>query len=305
MRVEGGKGGGVQVFSVDLLVGAIVLGMLLGCFYAAVSIGLSVSFGLLDVPHVAHPAFLVLASYGVFLLNDRYEVDPLLAGLMITPLLFLLGLVTYRLYYETFERRGSDAAVRGIAFFFGIAFIVEVLIILQFGVDQRSVTAPYIGRSWRILDLRIPIRQLVAFAVALSLTILLTLYLSKTFMGRAIRAVAQDQEALRLMGANPIRVKQWAFGIATAVLGIAGALLIIVAPVEPTLDRAYIGRTFCVVVMAGLGSMSGTLIAGIILGVAESIVLTMFGASWAPAIAFAMLLGVLAVRPQGLLGRRS
>ncbi|MDQ8726355.1 branched-chain amino acid ABC transporter permease [Bradyrhizobium sp. LHD-71] len=292
------------MFSFDLLLGAIVLGTLLGCFYAAVSIGLSVSFGLLDVPHVAHPAFLVLASYGVYLLNDRYEVDPLLAGLLITPLFFLLGLFVYRLYHETFERRGTDAAVRGIAFFFGVAFIVEVLIVLQFGVDQRSVTASYIGRSWRIGDLRIPIRQLVAFAVALSLTILLTLYLSKTFMGRAIRAVAQDQEALRLMGANPVRVKQWAFGIATAVLGIAGALLIIVAPVEPMLDRAYIGRTFCVVVLAGLGSMTGTLIAGIILGVAESIVLTMFGASWAPAIAFAMLLGVLAVRPQGLLGRR-
>ena len=141
--------------------------------------------------------------------------------------------------------------------------------------------------------------------VAAALTILLTLYLSRTFMGRAIRAVAQDQEALRLMGANPVRIKQWAFGIATAVLGIAGALLIIVAPVEPTLDRAYIGRTFCVVVMAGLGSMSGTLIAAIILGVAETIVLTLFGASWAPAISFAMLLGVLAVRPQGLFGRRS
>ena len=88
-------------------------------------------------------------------------------------------------------------------------------------------------------------------------------------MGRAIRAVAQDEEALRLMGANPVAIKQWAFGIATAVLGIAGALLIIVAPVDPTLDRAYIGRTFCVVVMAGLGSMTGTLVAGIILGVAE------------------------------------
>jgi branched-chain amino acid transport system permease protein len=146
---------------------------------------------------------------------------------------------------------------------------------------------------------------LVAFAVATALTILLTLYLSRTFMGRAIRAVAQDQEALRLMGTNPVKIKQWAFGIATAVLGISGALLIIVAPVDPTLDRAYIGRTFCVVVMAGLGSMGGTLVAAIILGVAESIVLTMFGASWAPAISFAMLLGVLAVRPQGLFGRRS
>jgi branched-chain amino acid transport system permease protein len=294
------------LFSFDLLLDAVTIGVLLGCFYAAVSLGLSVSFGLLDVPHVAHPAFLVLASYAVFFLNEHYGIDPLLAGLMITPIFFVFGLITYRLYYETFEKRGgSDVGVRGIAFFFGIAFIIEVLIILQFGVDQRSVTAGYIGKAWRIGDMRIPFRLVVAFAVAAALTILLTLYLSKTFMGRAIRAVAQDQEALRLMGANPVRIKQWAFGIATAVLGIAGALLIIVAPVEPTLDRTYIGRTFCVVVMAGLGSMTGTLVAGIILGVAETIVLTLFGASWAPAISFGMLLAVLAVRPQGLFGRRS
>ncbi|HEY7845107.1 MAG TPA: branched-chain amino acid ABC transporter permease [Bradyrhizobium sp.] len=287
----------------DLLRDAVVLGVLLGCFYAAVSVGLSISFGLLDVPHVAHPAYLVLASYGVYWLNDSYEIDPLLAGLLIAPLLFVLGVITYRIYHETFERRGSDAAVRGIAFFFGVAFIIEVLIILQFGVDQRSVTASYIGKAWQIGDLRIPIRQLVAFGVALGLTVLLATYLSKTFMGRAIRAVAQDEEGLRLMGANPVRIKQYAFGIATAVLGVAGALLIIIAPVEPTLDRVYIGRTFCVVVMAGLGSITGTLIAAIILGVAESIVLTMFGASWAPAISFGLLLAVLAVRPQGLLGR--
>jgi branched-chain amino acid transport system permease protein len=293
------------VFSLDLLRDAVVLGLLLGCFYAAVSIGLSISFGLLDVPHVAHPAFLVLASYGVFLCNDRYEIDPLLAGLLITPIFFVLGIITYRVYHETFEKRGSDAGVRGIAFFFGVAFIIEVLIILQFGVDQQSVTAPYIGKAWRFGDMRIPIRLLVAFAVAAGLTILLSLYLSKTFMGRAIRAVAQDQEALRLMGANPVKIKQWAFAIATAVLGVAGALLIIVSPVEPTLDRSYIGRTFCVVVMAGLGSITGTLIAAIILGVAESIVLSTLGASWAPAISFAILLGVLAIRPQGLLGRRS
>ena len=292
------------MFSLDLLLSAVTTGVLLGCFYAAVSIGLSVSFGLLDVPQVAHPAFLVLASYAVYFLNEQYELDPLLAGLLITPLLFVLGVVVYRIYYETFERRGSDAAVRGIAFFFGVAFIIEVLIILQFGVDQRSVAASYIGKAWRFGGMRIPLRLLVAFAVASGLTTLLALYLSKTFMGRAIRAVAQDQEAVRLMGANPVRIKQWAFGIATAVLGIAGALLIIVAPVDPTLDRAYIGRTFCVVVMAGLGSMTGTLIAAIILGISETIVLTLFGASWAPAISFALLLGVLAVRPQGLLGRR-
>jgi branched-chain amino acid transport system permease protein len=290
------------LFSFDLLVDAIVFGLLLGCFYTAVSIGLSVSFGLLDVPHIAHPAFVVLGSYGAYLLG-RYGWDPILSGVALMPLFFFFGIIVYRFYYETFEKRGGDAAVRGLAFFFGIAFIVEISLILGFGVDQRMVEASYIGKSLTIGDMRIPMRMMVAFGMALTLTVLLTLYLSKTFTGRAIKAVAQDEQALRLMGADPVRIKQWAFGIATAVAGLAGALLIIVGPVEPGLGRIYIGRTFCVVVLAGLGSMSGTLAAGLILGVSESIVLTLFGASWAPAVSFGLLLVVLGLRPQGLFGR--
>ncbi|MFZ9099361.1 MAG: branched-chain amino acid ABC transporter permease, partial [Burkholderiaceae bacterium] len=126
---------------------------------------------------------------------------------------------------------------------------------------------------------------------------------SKTFTGRAIKAVGQDELALRLMGANPVRIKQWAFGIATGVNALAGAMLIVVNPVEPSLDRIYIGRTFCVVVLAGLGSMSGTLVAGLLLGVTESIVMMFFGVSWSQAVAFALLLFMLGVRPQGLFGR--
>ena len=293
---------GTTVFSLELLLDAVVLGVMVGCFYAAVSIGLSISFGLLDVPNVAHPALLVLASYGAWLMGD-FDIDPIVAGFIMMPAFFLLGVLLYRTYHETFEKRGSDAGVRGLAFFFGIAFIIEVVIIMRFGVDQRTVQAFYIGKSIEILEVRIPMRMVAAFVVAILLSLALALYLSRTFLGRAIRAVAQDEAALRLMGANPIAIKQWAFGIATAVVALAGALLIIVQPVEPTLDRAYIGRTFCVVVMAGLGSMSGTLVAGIILGVAETIVLTMFGASWAPAISFTLLLLVLGIRPQGLFGR--
>lgn len=290
------------MFSFELLVDAIVLGTMVGCFYAAVSIGLSISFGLLDVPNVTHPALLVLASYGVWILNGL-ELDPILAGLVLMPVFFVLGIALYRIYHETFEKRGSQAAVRGLAFFFGITFIIEVGIIMVFGVDQRTVQAFYIGKAVEILDIRIPMRMIAAFAIALLLSLALAVYFARTFLGRAIRAVAQDEEALRLMGANPIAIKQWAFGIATAVVAVAGALLIIVQPVEPTLDRAYIGRTFCVVVMAGLGSMSGTLVAGLILGIAETIVLTLFGASWAPAISFSLLLLILGVRPQGLFGR--
>lgn len=292
----------MMIFSMDLLFEALMFGVLLGCFYAAVSIGLSVSFGLLDVPHVAHPAVMILGSYCTYLLAS-YGWDPLVAGVVLMPAFFVLGMGIYRFYYETFERRGTEAGVRGLAFFFGLAFIIEVGLILVFGVDQRSVQAAYIGSSLRLGDYRLPHRMLVAFGVALVLTFLLTLYLAKTFTGRAIKAVAQDEGALRLMGANPVRIKQWAFGIATGVSAIAGAMLIVVGPVEPALDRLYIGRTFCIVVLAGLGSMTGTLAAGLILGIAESIVLMFFGASWAPAVAFGLLLLVLGVRPQGLFGR--
>ena len=279
-------------------------GVLLGCFYAAVSIGLSIAFGLLDVPHIAHPAFVVLGSYGTYLVAGSFGWDPLVSGIALTPVFFVIGVAVYRFYYETFEKRGTDTGVRGLAFFFGVAFIIEVGLILAFGVDQRLVDAPYIGKSLELSDeLRVPLRMVVAFGTALVLTAVLGLYLSRTFIGRAIKAVAQDEPALRLMGANPVRIKQWAFGIATAVASIAGALLIIVGPVEPSMGRVYIGRTFCVVVLAGLGSMSGTLVAGLILGISESIVLTVLGASWAPAVSFGLLLLVLGVRPQGLFGR--
>lgn len=286
----------------DLIAEALIAGVLLGCFYAAVSVGLAVAFGLLDVPHIAHPAFLVLGAYSVFGLNGL-GVDPLLAGVLLSPLFFLLGVAVYRFYHSVFERRGTDQGLRGLAFFFGLAFIVEVLLILTFGVDQRMVEADYIGRGVSLGDYRVPYRMLVAFAVALILTGGLALYLSRTFTGRAIKAVAQDAIGLSLMGANPVVIKQWAFGIATATTSIAGALLIVVSPVEPGLGRLYIGRCFCVVVLAGLGSMKGTLAAGIILGIAESLVLSSMGASWAPAVAFGLLLAVLAVRPKGLFGR--
>lgn len=290
------------MFSFDLLLEAVLFGILLGGFYAAVSLGLSVAFGLLDIPHVAHPAVLLLGAYGAFALG-RHGIDPIVAGLMLMPVFFAGGALFYRGYYLLFERRGESAAVNGLAFFFGIVFIVEVGLVLAFGVDQQAAEAPYIGGSLSLGEIRLPYRLLVAFAVAIGLAVLLSNYLSRTFYGRAIKAVGQDEGALRLMGADPVKVKQLAFGIATGVNALAGAVLLILAPVEPTMDRIYIGRTFCVVVLAGLGSMSGTLLAGLILGIAESIVLMFFGASWAPAVAFGLLLVMLGLRPQGLFGR--
>ncbi len=288
--------------SSQLLLEALIAGVLLGCFYAAVSLGLSVVFGLLDIPHIAHPALIVLGAYGAWWLGG-FNVDPLLGGMLLLPVFFALGIGIYRFYHRIFETDGGEGGLRGLAFFFGVAFVVEVALILVFGVDQRMAQAAYIGKGADVLGMRMPVRMLIAFAVALLLTIGLTQFLSRTFTGRAIRAVAQDRTALALMGADPVRVKQWAFGIATASCALAGALLLVIGPVEPGLGRLYIGRTFCVVVLAGLGSIHGTLAAGIILGVAESIVLSSVGASWAPAVSFGLLLVVLTVRPAGLFGR--
>jgi branched-chain amino acid transport system permease protein len=287
---------------IDLLLEAVLAGVLLGSFYAAVSLGLSVAFGLLEIPQIAHPALLVLGGYGTWALAGA-GIDPLLAGVLLVPPFYLLGALLFFAYHHLFERRGSDTGLRGLAFFFGLALIVEVALILAFGVDQRLVEAAYIGRSIGLGEYRVPVRMLVAFGVAVLLAASLITYLRLSFTGRAIRAVAQDPGALALLGADPVSVRRHAFALATATCAIAGALLIIVAPIEPGLGRIYIGRTFCVAVLAGMGSVSGTLIAGVLLGVAESLVLATVGASWAPAVAFSLLLIVLALRPQGLFGR--
>ena len=131
----------------------------------------------------------------------------------------------------------------------------------------------------------------------------LQLFLSRSFIGRAIQAVAQDPLALRLMAANPSRIKRIAFGLSIATASIAGALLIIIQPVEPSIGRDYIGRVFAICVLGGLGSFTGTLVAAMVLGIVESLTATFYGPSWSPAVAFGFLLVTLAFRPGGIFGR--
>jgi branched-chain amino acid transport system permease protein len=146
--------------------------------------------------------------------------------------------------------------------------------------------------------------MLVPFAVGAALTVGVYLYLSRTFKGRAILAVAQDRLALQLMGADPVKIKQFAFGLATATTAVAGALLIIIGPVEPSVGRQYIVRVFAIVVLGGMGSIPGMLVAALILGVVETMVGTFMGPSWSPAVSFGVLLLTLALRPSGLFGRK-
>jgi branched-chain amino acid transport system permease protein len=288
--------------STALVINAIIAGLLLGGFYAAVSVGISISFGMLDVVNIAHPAFIILGSYVAYIVNDRFGLDPILVSLVLSPLFFLLGMALYRVYYLCFEKRGQES-LRGLAFFFGILFITEVILVLIFGVDYRLVGTAYSDVTWRAGDIDFPLRLVVPFVVSVAMVVGVQLFLTHTFFGRAVLAVAQDQLALRLMGVNPVRVKELAFALSIATAGVAGAFLIVIQPVQPSIGREYIGLVFAVCVLGGMGSIWGTLIGALVLGIAESFTSTFFGPSWAPAVSFGLLLATLAFRPSGLLGR--
>jgi branched-chain amino acid transport system permease protein len=290
------------MFSWDLVANAVVAGILLGGFYAAVSLGVSLTFGLLDIVNIAHPAFVILGAYAAYVMNSSFGLDPILTGVLFTPLFYLIGAGVYRIYYGSFERRGEES-LRGLVFFFGLLFIIEVALSLKYGVDYRMVEAAYIGKSIDLGGVGIAFRLLVPCVVGLLMTLALYLFLSRTFYGRAVMGVSQDQVALRLMGANPVRIKTIAFGLGIAAASLSGALLITISPVVPSTDRDYIGRVFAITVLGGLGSIGGTLVASIILGVAESLMATLFGPSWSLAVSFGILLLALAVRPAGLFGR--
>jgi branched-chain amino acid transport system permease protein len=291
-----------MIISFDLLINAIIAGVMLGGFYVAVTIGISIAFGILDIVNIAHVAFIILGAYIAYIVNINLGLDPILVGIIMLPAFYALGAIVYQIYYVSFERRGQEA-LRGLAFFFGLMFITEVGLILVFGVDYRYVQAPYIGPSYRIGVADFPLRLVVPCVVALVMFGVLQLFLSKTFLGRAIMAVSQDALALRLMAVDPIRIKRIAFAISVATAAIAGALLIIIHPVEPAVGREYIGRVFAIAVLGGLGSLPGTLIAAMLLGIVESFTATFYGPSWAPAVSFGFLLLTLAFRPQGILGR--
>lgn len=285
-----------------LILNAVVAGFLLGGFYAAVSVGVSISFGMLDVVNIAHPAFIILGSYMAFIANERLGVDPIVASVVLAPLFFALGAVIYRIYYVCFEKRGQES-LRGLAFFFGILFITEVVLVLVFGVDYRMARTAYSDITWHWGVVDFPLRLVVPFGVSIAMVGGVDIFLARTFFGRAVLAVAQDALALRLLGVNTFRVKEFAFALSIATAGIAGAILIVIQPVQPAIGREYIGLVFAVCVLGGLGSVRGALLGAFVLGLAESFTSTFAGPSWAPAVSFGLLLATLALKPSGLFGR--
>lgn len=286
----------------SLLLNGIVSGLLLGALYAAAAAGLSVSFGMLDVVNIAHPAFMVLGALITALLWEVTGLDPLLLAILQMPAFWALGAAIYVAYHHFFERRG-DEALQGLAFFFGIMFIIEIGLVLAIGPDQRFADASYANTTWHLGEVDLPLRMLVPAVVSLLAIGALVLFLRRTFTGRAISAVAQDREALRLLAINPVRIKRLAFGISIALASLAGGALVVVQPVDAWSGHVFIGRVFAVVILGGLASLPGCVLAALAFGVIENVTAAFYGPSWSPAVAFGVLLLVLTFRPQGLFGR--
>ncbi|TCL65222.1 branched-chain amino acid ABC transporter permease [Rhizobium sp. BK251] len=289
------------MLSIDILLNAVVTGILLGSVYACLALGLAITFGILHIPNIAHPTLVVAGAFFVYSLA-QFGLDPIAAAIIGLIPFYLLGVALYAFYARVFERRGGANVLQSLTLFFGLSLVIEILLSLTFGSELKSINVPYIGSSLRLGLLTIPYRLLIPALLGPVMIAAVWLYLSRTNSGTAIRAVAHEERALSIAGLNPASVKRHAFGIATATAVVAGAALIMVGPVEPFAGRYQIGRVFAIVVLAGMGSIPGSLAIAIIIGVAEALVSTYLNPSWSPGVAFAILLLGLAGRPQGLFG---
>ena len=285
----------------ELVLNAVATGVVLGSIYALLALGLAITFGILHIPNVAHPAMVIAGAYAVVTANS-YGLDPLLAGLLWSVPFYFLGRLFYQFYATSFEARGGGNTLQSLTLFFGASLVLEVALAVAFGTDLRSVQVDYVGRSLELGMVVIPYRFLVPALVTPAILLALWLYFSRTHIGLAIRAVAHDERSVSISGLDPFAIKRHAFGIAMALAVIAGAALIITGPVDPFAGRIYIGRVFAIVVLAGMGAIPGTLPAGILIGVAESLVMSFLSPSWAPGVAFAILLATLGLKPTGLFG---
>lgn len=285
----------------DLGLNALATGIVLGSIYALIAMGLAITFGNLHVPNVAHPAMVVGGGYAAVVANG-YGIDPLAAGLLWAAPFYVLGLLVYEFYQRCFEARGRGGTMQSLTLFFGLSLIIEVGLVAAFGTDLRSVKAGYVGQALSLGFVAVPYRFLIPALLTPVIVLLLRLYLTRTNTGLAIRAVAYEERALHICGLDPAAVKRHAFGIAMSLAALAGAALVVVGPVDPFAGRAQLGRVFAIVVLAGLGAIPGTLIAAVMIGVAESLVTAFLSPSWAPGVAFAILLATLALRPHGLFG---
>jgi branched-chain amino acid transport system permease protein len=281
-----------------------VLGLMIGALYGLAAVGLSLVFGVLKVLNVAHGELIMLGGYAAFWLVALLGVDPFLSLLLVLPLALLLGLGLYLGLFAFVVRADEETRVKNsLLIGFGLALALHALAVRLWTADERAIPTPYGGTVIELAGLSIPVVRLVSLLLAFALIGALHVLLARWRWGRAIRATADDWQAALLAGIDVRRAYVLAFGIGTALAGAAGTLVSVGYSVSPSIGLEWTLKALIVVVLAGLGSTLGTLIGGLLLGVAEAASAAAFGGPYREVVGLVIFVAVLLVRPQGLFGR--
>jgi branched-chain amino acid transport system permease protein len=289
---------------VTVLAQQVVLGLLLGGLYGLAAAGLSLVFGVLKVLNVAHGELIMLGGYGAFWLFALLGWDPFAGLLLVIPGSLLLGALLYVVLFGFVVRAHEEIRIKNsLLVGFGLALSLHALAVRLWTADDRSITTPYGGAVLTVGELSIPVIRLVSLVIAFALIAALHLLLARWRWGKAIRATAEDWQAALLTGIDVRRAYLLAFAIGTALAGAAGTLVSVGYSISPAMGLEWTLKALIVVVLAGLGSMLGTFVAGLFVGVAEALSAAAFGGPYREVVGLIIFVVVLVLRPRGLFGR--
>jgi branched-chain amino acid transport system permease protein len=282
-----------------ILFPSVLNGLTTGAVYALIALGLTLIYGVLHIINFAHGAALMVALYAVYLLKTHFNIDPYLALPIVVPGMFALG---YALQRGIINRASHGRDENILLVTLGISIVLENLALMLFKSDTRSIETAYTLATVAIGPAFIAVPKLVAFVGALLTSALLLLIVQRSDLGRAIRAVAKEKDGAKLMGIDVDHVYAMSFGIGLACLGAAACFLLPAYYVNPQVGSGFVLVAFTIVVLGGMGSFAGALVGGLMIGVVESLCGLVLGESLGQIGIFAIFIGVLLFRPQGLFG---
>jgi branched-chain amino acid transport system permease protein len=283
------------------LVQALVLGILIGGVYALMASGLTLIFGVMRIINIAQGAFLILVATVTWWLWRETGIDPILASVITTPMMFGLGWVLYRTVVSRI--RGQSASM-SVLLTFGLALVIEGLLNVFAGNKFKSATPSYFEQSFTIGPIHLPKPQVYGFLAAVVVLAGLYLVLTRTWTGRAIRATSQNPSAAALVGVSATGTAALAFALGAASAGVGGSILSVLYPFFPASHYDWISRLLGIVVLGGMGSLPGAMVGALVLGLAETLTATYGSLRWSTLVFYLVIMVVLLVRPQGLFGAR-
>jgi branched-chain amino acid transport system permease protein len=278
-----------------------VSALLLAGVYAAMSVGMTIIYGVMKIVNLAHAGFLMLGAYFVFELYSRFWIDPLIGVLIEFPVFFVIGVAVHWLMIRRIPR-SDQPTLASLLLLFGFWLVLQNLGYLIWGNSDRAILTPRTMATIQWGPLNFPTVRLVVFAVAIASLVALELVLHRTWFGRAVRALMQNSDSGRLVGVNVDRTARIAFGVGIAFAGAAGGLLAMLYPFTPDFGGGFLLRAFVIIVLGGLESFAGVAIGAVILALVETFSILVIPAGYQPAIAFSMLVLALAVLPEGIAG---